>query len=65
MGLSPFRRVIHLPVNTNIMTRDIFFEGGSAALRTDTGTGDSPLLRTRGPVQFADEALDFVRVVAS
>jgi len=26
MGLSPFRRVIHLPVNTNIMTRDIFFE---------------------------------------
>ena len=30
---------IHLPVSTKITTRDIFFQGGNAALKADTGTG--------------------------
>src|SRR5262245_13926203 len=30
---------IHLPVSTNITTHDIFFQGGSAALNANMGTG--------------------------
>ena len=30
---------IHLPVSTKITTHDIFFNGGNAALKVDTGTG--------------------------
>ncbi len=30
---------LHLPVGTNITTRNVFFQGGNAALRTNMGTG--------------------------
>src|ERR1700756_527396 len=30
---------IHLPVSTRITAHDIFFQGGNAALKADTGTG--------------------------
>jgi len=31
--------VIHLPVSTDITTRDVLFQGGNAKLRANTGTG--------------------------
>src|ERR1700746_1078626 len=31
--------VIHLPVSTDITTRDILFQGGNAKMRANTGTG--------------------------
>src|SRR6266550_2580703 len=31
--------VIHLPVSTDITTRDILFRGGTAKMRANTGTG--------------------------
>ena len=59
MGLSPFRRVIHLPVNTNIMTRDIFFEVEVLRCGRIPAPGIALCCALGGPVQFADEALDF------
>ena len=31
--------VLHVPVGTNITTRDVFFQGGNAVLNTNMGTG--------------------------
>ena len=50
---------IHLPVSTNITTRNIFFEGGNAALKADTGTGIALYRVLEDPVQFADAGLGF------
>jgi len=50
---------IHLPVSTKITTRNIFFEGGNAALKADTGTGMALYRFFQDPVQFADGGLGF------
>ena len=50
---------IHLPVSTRITTHDIFFQGGNAALRADTGTGVALYRVLEDPVQFADAGLGF------
>ena len=50
---------IHLPVSTKITTRDIFFQGGNAALKADTGTGIALYRFFQDPVQFADAGLGF------
>src|SRR5689334_3064880 len=50
---------IHLPVSTKITTRDIFFQGGNAALKADTGTGIALYRFLQDPVQFADGGLGF------
>ena len=50
---------IHLPVSTKITTRDIFFQGGNAALKADTGTGIVLYQFLQDPVQFADGGLGF------
>jgi hypothetical protein len=51
--------VIHLPVATNITTHDIFYQGGNAALRANTGTGVILYRALEDPVQFADAGLGF------
>lgn len=33
-----FGDILHLPASTNITTRDIFFQGGTATMRANTGT---------------------------
>ena len=50
---------IHLPVSTKITTHDIFFNGGNAALKADTGTGIALYRFLEDPVQFADAGLGF------
>jgi hypothetical protein len=50
---------IHLPVSTKITTHDIFFQGGNAALKADTGTGIVLYRFLEDPVQFADAGLGF------
>jgi hypothetical protein len=50
---------IHLPVSTNITTHNIFFQGGNAALKADTGTGIALYRFVEDPVQFADAGLGF------
>jgi hypothetical protein len=50
---------IHLPVSTRITTRNIFFEGGNAALKANTGTGIALYRVLEDPVQFADAGLGF------
>ena len=50
---------IHLPVSTNITTHNIFFQGGNAALRVNTGTGIALYRVLEDPVQFADAGLGF------
>jgi hypothetical protein len=50
---------IHLPVSTRITTRNIFFEGGNAALKANTGTGLALYRVLEDPVQFADAGLGF------
>jgi hypothetical protein len=50
---------IHLPVSTNITTHNTFFQGGSAALKADTGTGIALYRFFQDPVQFADGGLGF------
>ena len=50
---------IHLPVSTKITTRDVFFQGGNAALKADTGTGIALYRFFQDPVQFADGGLGF------
>lgn len=50
---------LHVPVNTNIATRNVFFQGGTAALATNTGTA---LVLDRvfaAPEQFADFGVGF------
>jgi hypothetical protein len=50
---------IHLPVSTTITTHDIFFRGGNAALKANTGTGIALYRVLEDPVQFADAGLGF------
>jgi hypothetical protein len=50
---------IHLPVSTKITTHDIFFQGGNAGLKADTGTGIALYRFLEDPVQFADAGLGF------
>src|SRR5258708_3384132 len=49
--------VLHVPVNTNITTRNVFFQGGNAALKTDMGTGVVLYRLVDQPTQFADAGL--------
>ena len=51
--------VIHLPVSTDITTRDILFQGGNAKMRTNTGTGLFLYRALEDPVQFADVGAGF------
>jgi hypothetical protein len=50
---------IHLPVSTRITTHDIFFQGGNAELKANTGTGIALWRMLEDPVQFADAGLGF------
>ncbi|MGA7264235.1 MAG: hypothetical protein WA709_27730 [Stellaceae bacterium] len=50
---------IHLPVSTNITTRNILFQGGTAELHTNMGTGVALWRVLDDPVQFADAGLGF------
>ena len=50
---------IHLPVGTNITTRNILFQGGNAALKVNTGTGIALYRFFQDPVQFVDGGLGF------
>jgi hypothetical protein len=50
---------IHLPVSTNITTHNIFFQGGNAGLKANTGTGIALYRVIEDPVQFADTGLGF------
>jgi hypothetical protein len=50
---------IHLPVSTKITTHDIFYNGGNAALKANTGTGIALYRFLEDPVQFADAGLGF------
>jgi hypothetical protein len=54
-----FGDAIHLPVSTNITTHDVFFQGGSAALKANTGTGLVFYREFEDPVQFVDAGLGF------
>jgi hypothetical protein len=51
--------VIHLPVSTDITTRDILFQGGKAKMRANSGTGLFLYRAVEDPVQFADAGLGF------
>jgi hypothetical protein len=51
--------VIHLPVSTDITTRDILFQGGNAKLRANTGTGMVLYREFEDPVQFVDAGVGF------
>jgi hypothetical protein len=44
-------------VSTKITTHDIFFQGGNAELKADTGTGIALYRFIEDPVQFADAGL--------
>jgi len=50
---------IHLPVSTKITTHNIFFQGGNAELKADTGTGIALYRFFQDPVQFADGGFGF------
>ena len=51
--------VSHVPVETNITTRNVFFRGGQAALRTNTGTALVLYRLVDAPNQFADLGVGF------
>ena len=51
--------VIHLPVGTDITTRDVLFQGGSAKMRANTGTGVILYRALEDLVQFADVGAGF------
>jgi hypothetical protein len=51
--------VLHVPVETNITTRNVFFRGGQAALRTNTGTALVLYRLVDAPNQFADLGVGF------
>jgi hypothetical protein len=46
--------VLHVPVSTTIRTRDVFFQGGKAALTMNTGTALFLYRALEEPSQFAD-----------
>jgi hypothetical protein len=51
--------VLHVPVSTNITTRNVFIQGGNAALKTNMGTGLVLYRLLDQPSQFADAGLGF------
>jgi hypothetical protein len=51
--------IIHLPVGTNITTRNIFFNGGSAALTANIGTAVFLYHAIEQPVQSLDGGVGF------
>jgi len=50
---------IHLPVGTDITTRNVFFNGGNAALVADTGTALALYRAFDHPGQYADFGVGF------
>ena len=46
--------VLHVPVSTNITTRNVFFQGGKAELQANTGTALLLYRVCDSPNQFAD-----------
>jgi hypothetical protein len=50
---------MHVPVGSNITTRDAFYQGGNAVLSTNTGTGIVLYRLLEQPAQFADLGLGF------
>ncbi len=51
--------VMHLPVSANITTRNVFYQGGNAALTTNVGTAMILYRAIDVPAQFADLGLGF------
>jgi hypothetical protein len=51
--------VLHVPVSTDITTRNVFFQGGNAALTTNTGTALLLYRVLATPDQYADLGLGF------
>ena len=51
--------VIHLPVGTNVTTRNVFFNGGSAALTANIGTAVFLYHAVEQPVQSLDGGVGF------
>jgi hypothetical protein len=51
--------VLHVPVSTNITTRNVFFQGGKAELQTNTGTALLLYRVCDSPNQFADLGAGF------
>jgi hypothetical protein len=51
--------VLHVPVSTNITTRNVLFQGGNAALKTNMGTGVVLYRLLDQPAQLADLGLGF------
>jgi hypothetical protein len=50
---------LHLPVSTNITTHNIFFQGGTAELAANAGSGIALYRVLEDPVQYADAGLGF------
>jgi hypothetical protein len=57
--LGLFFDILHVPVSTNITTRNVFFQGGNAALRTNTGTALLLYRVLDTPGQYADLGVGF------
>jgi hypothetical protein len=57
--LSLLGGAIHLPVDTNITTRNVLFNGGNAALVVDAGTATLLYRLLEQPGQYADLGLGF------
>ena len=51
--------VLHVPVSTTIRTHDVLFQGGKAALNTNTGTALILYRPLEDPMQFADAGIGF------
>jgi hypothetical protein len=51
--------VLHVPFGTNITTRNVFFQGGKAALTTNTGTALALYRVLEAPNQFSDFGIGF------
>src|SRR5260370_33707715 len=51
--------VLHLPVSTNITTRDVLFQGGNARMGANTGTGLILYRALEDTSQFADVGAGF------
>ena len=51
--------VLHMPVSTNITTRDVLFQGGNAKMGANTGTGLILYRALDDPLQFADVGAGF------
>jgi hypothetical protein len=51
--------VLHVPVSTSITTRNVFFQGGNAALKANMGTGLVLYRVVDQPTQFVDAGLGF------